>query len=132
MFEDNRCALQVVNGHKSLSRTKAIDLRRAVARQAVQRKLIRVEYIDTKKMLSESDILTKQPPADAFEAARAALGILPVDDGQRGASGETRRIHAATGRAPQSGGAWAHGGTRACERHAQCSTLRRLGRRSRS
>ena len=86
VFEDNQCALQVANGHTSLSRTKAIDLRRAVARQAVQRELIRVEYLDTKKMLA--DILTKQPPADAFEAARAALGILPVDDDEAGASGE--------------------------------------------
>ena len=52
----------------------------------MQRELIRVEYLDTKKMLA--DILTKQPPADAFEAARAALGILPVDDDEAGASGE--------------------------------------------
>jgi hypothetical protein len=77
VFEDNQCALQIANGSASLSRTKAIDLRRAIARQAVQRELIRVEYLDTKRMLA--DILTKQPPADAFEAARAAMGILPVD-----------------------------------------------------
>ena len=79
VFEDNQCALQVANGHTSLSRAKAIDLRRAVVCQAVQRELIRVEYIDTKKMLA--DILTKQPPADAFEAARTALGILIVGSG---------------------------------------------------
>ena len=77
VFEDNQCALQIANGSASLSRTKAVDLRRAIARQAVQRELIRVEYLDTKRMLADTKRML--PPADAFEAARAAMGILPVD-----------------------------------------------------
>ena len=91
VYEDNQCALSHCYDDTSHGRTKALDLREAVARQAVQRGIMNVVSVRSKDQLA--DIMCKQADKGSFEAMRNAvlgMSMADVDESLRGGEASGR------------------------------------------
>ncbi|KAI3637652.1 hypothetical protein MIR68_004301 [Amoeboaphelidium protococcarum] len=73
IHEDNQGAIAVINGNKTHSRTKHIDVRHHFIRTCVRDGHLRVVYCPTDLMLA--DILTKPLPTQKFLALRDMMGM---------------------------------------------------------
>ena len=84
VYEDNSCALGHCYDDTSHGRTKALDLREAVVRQAVERGIMNVVAVRSKEQLA--DMMCKQADKGSFEAMRDAvlgMSMSDVDDSLR-------------------------------------------------
>ena len=91
VYEDNQCALSHCYDDTSHGRTKALDRREAVARQAVQRGIMNVVSVRSKDQLA--DIMCKQAVKSSFEAMRNAvlgMSMADVDESLRGGEASGR------------------------------------------
>ena len=71
VHEDNQSCIAMANSKKMTPRTKHIALKYHHFKHFVERKFIRMEYIDTKEQLA--DIFTKPLPDDLFQRLRLGL-----------------------------------------------------------
>ena len=78
VYEDNSCALSHCYDDTSHGRTKALDLRDAVVRQAVERGIMNVVAVRSKEQLA--DMMCKQADKGSFEAMRDAVLGMSMSD----------------------------------------------------
>ena len=91
VYEDNQCCISHSNDDNSLGRTKALDLRFANARQAVQRKIIRLRKISSRDQLA--DFMCKQPEKGTFINLRNAILGMSVADTPESTRRNGKRVH---------------------------------------
>jgi hypothetical protein len=90
VLEDNAAALSHCYDDISQGRTKALDLRWAIARQGVQRGIIDVQEVRSKNQIA--DIMCKQAPRPQFEAMRDVLLGMSMDDVKDDQRSEVRTV----------------------------------------
>ena len=73
IHEDNQGAIALAKNPVSHSRTKHIDIRHHFIREAVEEKVIAVQYCPTKEMLA--DLLTKPLHRVHYQYLRAKMGL---------------------------------------------------------
>lgn len=77
-FEDNECCIAHSNDNNSLGRTKALDLRYVIVRQAVQNKILDLRKVRSSEQLA--DCLCKMADTPTFIAMRNAMLGMTIDD----------------------------------------------------
>ena len=76
MYEDNQGTIALTKNPKSHSRTRHIDLKHHLIREAVENKVVKLVYCHTEKMIE--DILTKGLSKPKFEELRLMLGVIMI------------------------------------------------------
>ena len=76
VMEDNQGAICIAKNPVEHSRTKHIDVRYHYIREALNEKLIELNYCPTENMIA--DILTKPLPKGRFEILRGKMGLEEV------------------------------------------------------
>eukprot|EP01035_Chromulina_nebulosa_P025306 gene25306-33026_t len=78
LFEDNKSTIYMIQNDSHTQRTKHIDIRYNLIREQVQKKVISMEHLSTKEMIS--DMLTKAlAPSPFLHLLPQLLGDFPVD-----------------------------------------------------
>ena len=73
LFSDNQSAIQLARNPVSHTRAKHIDIRHHFVREAIQDKIIWVQYVPTEEMTADS--LTKALSRDKHERCSARMGM---------------------------------------------------------
>ena len=75
LFSDNQSAIALAKNPVSHARAKHIDIRHHFVREAIQDKVIWVQYIPTTEMTADS--LTKALGREKHEKCTARMGMTP-------------------------------------------------------
>jgi len=75
LFSDNQSAIALAKNPVSHARAKHIDIRHHFVREAIQDKVIWVQYIPTTEMTADS--LTKALGREKHEKCTARMGMMP-------------------------------------------------------
>ena len=78
IYCDKMSAINISKNPIMHSKTKHIAIKYHYLRELVQKKEVRVEYVNTKEQLA--DIFTKALPKDAHEYLRDKLGVIPLTE----------------------------------------------------
>lgn len=73
---DNTSAINISKNPMMHTKTKHITIKFHYARELVQDKEVKMEYVNTKEKFF--DIFTKALPKDAHEYLRGKLGVIPL------------------------------------------------------
>ena len=75
LYSDNQSAIALAKNPVSHARAKHIDIRHHFVRDAIQNKIVWVEYIPTEEMTADS--LTKALSREKHEKCAARMGMTP-------------------------------------------------------